>query len=86
DKEVAPFKTEFDVTATLRTELGHEVEVLGVAEDLGVIQRAAERFQPHIAFNLLEEFAGVGVYDAHVVSYLESLGLPYTGSNPRGLM
>ena len=86
DEEVAPFKTEFDVVATLRTELQYEVEVIGVAEDLGAIQRTAERFQPHVAFNLLEEFAGVGVYDAHVVSYLESLRLPYTGSNPRGLM
>jgi len=86
DEEMAPFKTEFDVVATLRDELGYEVEVIGVAEDLGAIQRTAERFQPHVAFNLLEEFAGVGVYDAHVVSYLESLRLPYTGSNPRGLM
>jgi D-alanine-D-alanine ligase len=34
----------------------------------------------------LEEFGGVGVFDAHVASFLEMLGLPYTGCNPRGLM
>jgi D-alanine-D-alanine ligase len=85
DKEVEVFKTEFDVTATLR-ELGHEVHPLGVSSDLGVIHRAMEEIRPHIAFNLLEEFGGMGVYDAHVVSYLEMIRLHYTGCNPRGLM
>ncbi|MEX0652941.1 MAG: ATP-grasp domain-containing protein [Phycisphaeraceae bacterium] len=85
DAQVAPFKTEFDVCATLR-EMGHEVQALGVSSDLGVIREAKERWRPDVAFNLLEEFDGVGVYDAHVVSYLELLRLPYTGCNPRGLM
>ncbi|MFA9479231.1 D-alanine--D-alanine ligase [Phycisphaerales bacterium AB-hyl4] len=85
EKEIAPFKTEFDVCATLR-EMGHEVRPLGVSSDLSVIREANEQWQPNIAFNLLEEFDGVGVYDAHVVSYLELLRLPYTGCNPRGLM
>ncbi|MEM7577927.1 MAG: D-alanine--D-alanine ligase, partial [Planctomycetota bacterium] len=85
EAEVAPFKTEFDVMATLR-EMGHEVWPIGVSSDLGGIRAAAEHLEPDIAFNLLEEFDGVGVYDAHVVSYLEMLRLPYTGCNPRGLM
>ena len=38
-----------------------------------------------MVFNLMEEFAGVGVYDSHVAAYLEMLGVPYTGCNPRGL-
>jgi D-alanine-D-alanine ligase len=85
DEAIAPFKTEFDVMATLRT-MGHQVWPIGVSSDLGGIRAAAEHLQPDIAFNLLEEFDGVGVYDAHVVSYLEMLRLPYTGCNPRGLM
>lgn len=85
DEQIAPFKTEYDVCSALR-DMGHVVEPLGVSSDLGVIQQAADRFHPHLAFNLLEEFAGVGVYDAHVVSYLESIRLHYTGCNPRGLM
>lgn len=85
DKDLAPFKTEFDVCATLR-DMGHNVRVLGVATDLGDIQRAVEEFKPSIAFNLLEEFHGIGVYDAHVAAFLESIRLPYTGCNPRGLM
>ncbi len=79
------WKTEYDVVSTLR-EMGHEVRPLGVQHDLGVIRRAVEEWKPHIAFNLLEEFSGVAVYDQNVVSYLELLKVPYTGCNPRGLM
>ncbi|MEM0915974.1 MAG: D-alanine--D-alanine ligase, partial [Planctomycetota bacterium] len=75
DAELDPVKTEYDVTATLRN-MGHDARPLGVGSDLGVINKAVEEFKPHVAFNLLEEFAGVGVFDAHVASYLEMLGLP----------
>lgn len=85
DEEIAPFKTEFDVAATLR-DMGHRVIPLGVGSDLSVIRAAVDEHHPDIAFNLLEEFDGVGVFDAHVVSYLEMIRLPYTGCNPRGLM
>ncbi len=85
EAETNPYKTEFDVVATLK-EMGHEVFPLGVGSDLSVMREAVESFSPHIAFNLLEEFDGVGVFDAHVVSLLEMLRLPYTGCNPRGLM
>jgi D-alanine-D-alanine ligase len=81
----AEWKTEYDVVTTLR-KLGHEVRPLGVKSDLGVIRAAVEEWRPHIAFNLLEEFDGVAVYDQNVVSYLELLRVPYTGCNPRGLM
>jgi len=83
--EMAEWKTEYDVVSTLR-KLGHDVKPLGVKSDLGVIRAAVEEWRPHIAFNLLEEFDGVAVYDQNVVSYLELLRVPYTGCNPRGLM
>jgi D-alanine-D-alanine ligase len=85
DLLTVPWKTEYDVASTLR-EIGHEVRALGVRSDLGVIRRAVEEWRPHIAFNLLEEFDGVAVYDQNVVAYLELLRVPYTGCNPRGLM
>ena len=85
DPSQAEWKTEYDVVTTLR-KLGHEVLPLGVKSDLGVIRTAVEEWRPHIAFNLLEEFDGVAVYDQNVVSYLELLRVPYTGCNPRGLM
>ena len=85
DVSGAEWKTEYDVVSTLR-KLGHDVKPLGVKSDLGVLRSAVEDWKPHIAFNLLEEFDGVAVYDQNVVSYLELLHVPYTGCNPRGLM
>ena len=83
-KEVAPFKTEWDVISTLK-KIGHEVSPVGVYDNLSVIGNALMEHKPHIAFNLLEEFHGYPLYDQHVVSYLELMKQPYTGCNPRGL-
>jgi D-alanine-D-alanine ligase len=82
DVSEAEWKTEFDVVSTLR-ELGHEVQCLGVGSDLGAIRNAVNELQPHAVFNLLEDFHDVPIYDQNVVSYLELLGVPYTGCNAR---
>ncbi|MDR4471796.1 MAG: hypothetical protein MRJ92_03775 [Nitrospira sp.] len=67
--------------------LGHRVaSPLGVKERPGSHPHGGEGWKPHIAFNLLEGFDGVAVYDQSVVSYLELMRIPYTGCNPRGLM
>ncbi len=84
EKDIQPFKTEFDVIHTLRA-MGHEVFPIGLYSDLGVIRKALEELKPQIAFNLLEEFHGLALYDQHVVSFLELMKQPYTGCNPRGL-
>ena len=81
----AEWKMEYDVIETLR-EIGHEVRVLGIHDELSGIRTADHEFQPHIVFNLMEAFAGVTTFDQNVVSYLELLRLPYTGCNPRGLI
>jgi D-alanine-D-alanine ligase len=81
----AEWKMEFDVIETLR-ELGHDVTVLGVHDDLRPIRMSVESFEPHIVFNLLEAFADITTFDHNVVSYLELLRIPYTGCNPRGLI
>jgi D-alanine-D-alanine ligase len=78
------WKTEYDVISTLKAS-GHDVQPLGLYDDLGVISTAIQDFSPQVAFNLLEEFHGYPLYDQHVVSYLELLKQPYTGCNPRGL-
>jgi len=82
--ELARFRTEYDVLTTLRA-MGHVAEPCGVKSDLGVIVPALEQFQPHICFNLIEDFDGIATHDQHVVSYLELLKQAYTGCNPRGL-
>ncbi len=85
DLATVKWKTEFDVASTIE-DLGHEVRKLGVKDDLGLIRQTVDEFKPHIAFNLMEAFHEVGVFDMNVVSYLELLRLPYTGCNPRGML
>ena len=77
-------KTEFDVRDAIEA-LGHELFSIGVSDDLSTIRGAIDAHKPDIAFNLVEEFAGIGHFDQHVVSYLELRKQPYTGCNPRGL-
>jgi len=85
DVREAEWKMEYDVIETLK-EMGHEVRIRGVHDDLSGIRPTVASFSPHIVFNLLEAFAGVATFDQNVVSYLELLHLPYTGCNPRGLI
>jgi D-alanine-D-alanine ligase len=85
DITAAPWRTEYDVISTLRG-AGHDVQPLGVHDDLGEIRRLATEWKPHIAFNLLEGFDDVTIFDQNVVSHLELLKLSYTGCNPRGLL
>ena len=81
----AEWKMEYDVIETLR-EIGYDVRVLGLRDDLIGIRPTIGLFKPHIIFNLMEAFAGVTTFDQNVVSYLELLRMPYTGCNPRGLI
>lgn len=85
DPDYPKFKTEYDVKKALH-DLGHEVRVIGIYDDLTPIRQTIEDWKPHIAFNLLEDFAGIGAFDYYVVSYLEMMNVPYTGCNPRGLL
>ncbi|MFQ5545225.1 MAG: ATP-grasp domain-containing protein [Acidiferrobacterales bacterium] len=85
DPRMEKYQTEHDVKTTL-LKLGHEVEVVGVYDDIAPIRKTIEQWKPHIAFNLIEDFAGISAFDYYVVSYLEMLKLPYTGCNPRGLL
>jgi D-alanine-D-alanine ligase len=77
-------KTEFDVRDAIEA-LGHDVFSIGVSDDLSTIRGGIDAHKPDVAFNLVEEFAGIGHFDQHIVSYLELRKQPYTGCNPRGL-
>lgn len=83
--DVNNIRMEYDVRTALQG-LGHDVHVLGVADELAPIRGALNEIKPHVCFNLLTHFLDVGAYHAHVVSYLELLKAPYTGCNPRGLL
>jgi D-alanine-D-alanine ligase len=85
EAEQAEWKTEYDVVTALQ-KLGHEVKPLGLQDDLSVARRAIQDWEPDIIFNLLEAFDNVVMFDHNIVSFLEMLRMPYTGSNARGLM
>src|SRR5258708_23232194 len=84
DKEIEEWRTEYDVTTTLRKR--HDVGCVGVLDSLTELRGAIADWQPDIVFNLLEEFDGIVTYDQHVVAFLELMRQPYTGCNPRGLL
>ncbi|MBS0417372.1 MAG: D-alanine--D-alanine ligase [Proteobacteria bacterium] len=85
EKEIDEWRTEYDVTTTLRR-AGHDVRCMGVLDSLTELRSAIAEWKPDVVFNLLEEFNGIVTYDQHVVAFLELMRQPYTGCNPRGLL
>ncbi|MCH2279902.1 MAG: hypothetical protein MK358_13680, partial [Vicinamibacterales bacterium] len=55
DLATVQWKTEYDVLSTL-ADLGHEVQQLGVKDELDAVRQAISKGNPHITFNLLEAF------------------------------
>ena len=53
DEEILEWKCEFDVLTTLQN-IGHDAQIIGVRDDLGVIRQKLSDFNPHITFNLLD--------------------------------
>lgn len=85
EKQFEQIKAAYDVLAAVE-ELGHEARQLGLSDEVGSLRRALEEWKPSIVFNLIDQFRGLTIYDQHIVSYLQLLGIPYTGCNPRGLV
>lgn len=83
--EIKEFRTEYDALSALKN-LGHEVRVIGIGDRLTDLRTSIRDFDPHIVFNLLDEFSGIESYDYYVVAYLELKRQRYTGCNPRGMM
>jgi len=85
EREIAPWKTEYDVVETLK-EMGHDAKPVGIGSDLEPLASLCEQERPDVAFNLLEEVGGLRIYMPYLLGYLEVTGVPYTGCNPRGLI
>ncbi len=83
-EEAQKFRTEWDVIRTLTT-IGHEVQPLGIYDELRPIRAAIDEWAPDLVFNMLEDFASNTLHGYNVVALLELLRVPYTGCNPRGL-
>jgi D-alanine-D-alanine ligase len=78
------WQTEADVLKALRS-LGHTVEYLTIFDDLDLLRRKIEAFQPDVIFNLADEFKNNRAFDQNIVSYLELHDVPFTGCGSTAL-
>jgi D-alanine-D-alanine ligase len=85
ESRIDDFRSERDVLRVLRRS-GHDVRIIGIADQLTVLRETIDEFRPHVVFNLLDEFQGIIQHDHYVVAYLELIKQRYTGCNPRGMM
>jgi D-alanine-D-alanine ligase len=84
-KPVVEWKAEFDVVKALHS-LGHQTRVLAGFDEVADIRLALNAYDPHVVFNLLEEFRGEGLYVPYILGYLELKRVSFTGCNPYGLV
>jgi len=83
--ELASDSTEFHVVNALRN-LGHEVCILGVKDNVQTFVSTLQEQAPKIVFNLTEEFRGNRRLDSNIAAVLEMLDIPFTGSGSLGLL
>ncbi|MCO4753670.1 MAG: ATP-grasp domain-containing protein [Bacteriovoracaceae bacterium] len=87
--ELDRFKTawiaEADVITALK-ELGHNVETLGIDDEITPLATKIKEKRPSLVFNMLEQFNNDPAMDYHIVTLLELHQLTYTGCNPKGLL
>lgn len=79
------WKAEAHVSRALR-ELGHEVRLFGVYDDIHILLEEIKAYRPDIVFNMIENFHGLSAYDMNVVALFELLKVPYTGTATPGLV
>ena len=75
---------ERNVVDALR-ELGHEVRLLGIHDQIDPLVAEIRAHPPDVVFNLAEAFAHDREHEANIVGLLEMLGVPYTGCRPASL-
>jgi D-alanine-D-alanine ligase len=84
-KEQEDKPTEADVLAALRR-LGHEVETLGIFDDVLAIVETVKRFAPDVVFNLTESFHSNRANEPNIPALLELMKVRYTGAKADGLI
>lgn len=85
DLGTSEWASETDVLSALDA-LGHHARLALVCDDLDTTRREIADFDPEVVFNLVDEFRGRSTNDYQIAAWLEALGLPYTGTGPRGLL
>jgi D-alanine-D-alanine ligase len=70
---------EAQAIAAALAQLGYATTTLPVGLDVGALQRALEKLEPHAVVNLVESLEGRGQLVHVVPALLEALGVPFTG-------
>src|SRR5687767_4096723 len=97
---MGPPPADGDLTAELKTEdrkternvldalakLGHTTEHLVIFDDLDPLGQKLQSFQPHVIFNLADQFKNNRAFDQNIASFLELHGLHFTGCGSSGLL
>ncbi len=78
------WKNDANLYNTLK-KLGHEVKILGLYQDIQPLIDEIKNNRPDLVFNQSEAFANKREFEPHLVSLLELLKVPYTGSGPEAL-
>lgn len=78
------WETEAHVIEALK-KLGHEIRMVGIYDEPGLILEEVKNHPPDVVFNLTELFNDRSAYDRNVAGLLEMLDLRYTGTGPTGL-
>jgi D-alanine-D-alanine ligase len=67
-------------------ESGHEVNTIGLCDDLRELLDKLDEQQPDLVFNLCERFADNDAFEMNVTAVLEMLGQPFTGTGAHGMV
>src|SRR2546429_9452277 len=78
-------EAEYDVGRALLAQ-GHDVLMVGVADQLAPVLDRLATFQPKLVFNGCESFRGHARHEYALATVLEMHGYRYTGSSPTGLL
>jgi D-alanine-D-alanine ligase len=76
--------TENNVLKALRA-LEHEVSLLGLYNDIGILLEEIKENKPDIVFNMVEVFNDKSHLEKNVAALLEMLDIPFTGSSTGSL-
>ena len=76
---------EAQAIAAALAKLGYATATLPVGLDIGALQRALDKLEPHAVVNLVESLEGRGELVHVVPALLEALGVPFTGCSAHAL-
>ncbi|UCG34767.1 MAG: ATP-grasp domain-containing protein [Candidatus Omnitrophota bacterium] len=66
-------------------ELGHEVTMLGIHDDINILLEEIKENRPDLIFNLIEVFNNQSRLEKNMAALIEMLDIPYTGALPATL-